>query len=130
MPAPEAVVHRFVLQGDRAWLYPTRAATPSITAKAAWEKLAKGMSGGGRAQLLLGTYTSIFPFKDGAPEHVDVLAWALFVQHAAIPAPVGPGNLGATGTTIPRPVCIFGTAFSVLNAVTGQPLVSARLGAT
>lgn len=123
-PAPKGVTSQFFLRKNEAWLDPAGTAMPTVTAEEAWRKLTKNMAGGGRAQLLLGYYTSIFPIRNGAPEEVHVLAWVVFVEHIALPTPGGPFVLG-TASTVPRPICGFGTAYTVLDATTGQQLVFA-----
>ena len=125
MPRPEIVAHRFVLEGNShtfVWLDPPGTATPTITGTAAWQKLTTGaglldnpiLVGGGRARLLLGYLSSASDFLGpNGTEHV--LAWVIYRPHIPLDAR-GPGS------PAPGPVCRFYTAYSVLDANTGEAL--------
>ena len=137
MPAPRIVTRRLVLPvAGTAWLDPPRTAAPTVTAARAWEELTSGserdsdvMFGGGRAQLLLGYFTS--PGSGPGPNGFQhVLAWVIYEQHVALPAQgdgmaIGPTDGGTTSTTVPAPVCSFGSTYAVLDATTGKGMLAA-----
>ena len=137
MPAPRIVSRRLVLPvAGTAWLDPPPNAAPTVTAARAWGELTSGservsdvMNGSGRAQLLLGYFTS--PGSGPGPNGFQhVLAWVIYEQHVALPAQgdgmaIGPTGAEPTSSTGAAPVCDFGSAYAVLDATTGKGMLAA-----
>jgi hypothetical protein len=140
MPTPHAVSRRFVLDPNgAAWLDPSGNTAPTVSAREAWGELTTGSQrdsymtfGGGRPQLLLGYFTS--PSSGPGPKgFAHILSWVIYKTHTAVgpgdgpgPSPIGPSSAGVTTTpTILQPICSFGTAYSALDATTGNGLIVA-----
>jgi hypothetical protein len=107
---------------------------PRVPGARARQLLSGDFSGaGGKATLVLAQLSQMLPATqepNGAlrPLVHNVVAWVLFVQHAAVnansasPGVIGPTGPGQTRATTPPDACFFSEALSALDATSGKPL--------
>ena len=131
MPAPLRVAARYPFDnGGQERLEVDLSLKPAIAPRDAWttavaqirqleRNFVKLPPAGGRAQLLLGRYTS-YSGTDvhGKPTAVHVPAWVLVVHDVAFDA-MRPGE---TSSQPPNPRCYFGYLYSAVGASTGKGL--------
>ena len=98
---------------------PAPGAEPKVAASTAWAGRGYGIA---RYEIVLTSYSSLYPLGPEGPDNWKRLSWVVLGTH--VPSvPTGGFFLAQPGvTTVPPPACYFETELTLFDANTGQQL--------